>query len=815
MELLAPNGKPSNLPPKQYHLVRTPAFKKWFGDWENSPETASKITDNNGEPLICFHGSNNEFNEFSHKAIGSSNDMGFYGRGFYFTFQKEEKWMRFAIDEASYYGKIVKPYFIKALNPFILGELKQYKGVNINFQGTQSLVFLNNIAKKFPQIAEKITLDKKKYNPFTKENEITQVPISILPDLIDKYSKDLKIIEVQDRGETKINGYLKSKTKEVFYDNTESGGAKGSYIDFDTLSYGIDGNNKKESIEILLIEAALEKYNGIEVKYNPEGYMTRNPEITEEIKKNYDCIMQGETGDELVVFENNRMKLADTTNTTFEGGNPDVRFKDGGLTEVALEKLKRTNIKKYNSIFKNYEGFYHQTTKKSIEKIIKNGFNTKEVWLAPDENASYGEYDESTGKQYSIEVYVPRLKKPFVMDSIMADYGEYGQTENSINKNLSFYEKLGGEANPKTFDKLRQLGYDSIIEEGGDRAYLYPQKAIIDNPTFISKSYHKAKIDGSNPELVKAVENALKGTNIRFKDGGNVSKLPKEFNSNENLNKEDMPYSLIKELGESGIYEYTEKVSYKKRGNFNDGNKSFYKSIKKYAVFKIQNGELKKIRTNINKKSEAVKILKDNSNNNVIFSDGGTTKGLIEVKPNRYLYHSSNTFFRDKIKNEGLVVKGYSETWLGDTEIEGEVIFATNSSNREDWFDSTYDNDIYEIDTNLIKNKWYKDPNFLQKTYHHIITFENIPLKAIKLIYKGSQEDTKYFTSKEAKKVIHASNPNIKYKDGGQIKDLLSAQEVEDKLGRDLHWWNDDVVFIGGQKYKKVYLRPEYKRVIE
>ena len=32
---LAPNGKPSNLTPEQYRLVRTPAFKKWFGDWEN------------------------------------------------------------------------------------------------------------------------------------------------------------------------------------------------------------------------------------------------------------------------------------------------------------------------------------------------------------------------------------------------------------------------------------------------------------------------------------------------------------------------------------------------------------------------------------------------------------------------------------------------------------------------------------------------------------------------------------------------------------------------------------------------------------
>jgi hypothetical protein len=42
---LAPNGQPSNLTPEQYRLVRTPEFKAWFGDWENSPETASKVID--------------------------------------------------------------------------------------------------------------------------------------------------------------------------------------------------------------------------------------------------------------------------------------------------------------------------------------------------------------------------------------------------------------------------------------------------------------------------------------------------------------------------------------------------------------------------------------------------------------------------------------------------------------------------------------------------------------------------------------------------------------------------------------------------
>nr|DAG93651.1 MAG TPA: Structural protein [Crassvirales sp.] len=57
--LLAPNGKVSNLNERQYAQVRTKAFKDWFGDWENNPKNASKVVDENGEPLVVYHGGSN------------------------------------------------------------------------------------------------------------------------------------------------------------------------------------------------------------------------------------------------------------------------------------------------------------------------------------------------------------------------------------------------------------------------------------------------------------------------------------------------------------------------------------------------------------------------------------------------------------------------------------------------------------------------------------------------------------------------------------------------------------------------------------
>ena len=66
-QLLAPNKKPSNLTEQQYAQVRTREFKEWFGDWENDPKNASKVVDENGEPLVAYHGTPwGEFTEFKH-----------------------------------------------------------------------------------------------------------------------------------------------------------------------------------------------------------------------------------------------------------------------------------------------------------------------------------------------------------------------------------------------------------------------------------------------------------------------------------------------------------------------------------------------------------------------------------------------------------------------------------------------------------------------------------------------------------------------------------------------------------------------------
>jgi len=125
---MAPNGKPSKLTKKQYQQVRTPEFKKWFGDWENDPANASKVVDENGEPLVVYHGTKNKFDESEPSKMSWQTRLSQQGPGFYFTNNKKA---------ASGYGKPLNTY-VSIKNPLEIKESSQ------NITKEQALELFNN-----------------------------------------------------------------------------------------------------------------------------------------------------------------------------------------------------------------------------------------------------------------------------------------------------------------------------------------------------------------------------------------------------------------------------------------------------------------------------------------------------------------------------------------------------------------------------------------------------------------------------------------------------------------------------------------------
>lgn len=76
-------------------VVNSPNFIKWFGDWKNNPESASKVVDDKGFPLIVHHGSPSfKGDSFDKEKIGRSINGG--EEGMFCTTQDMEWAKRFS-----------------------------------------------------------------------------------------------------------------------------------------------------------------------------------------------------------------------------------------------------------------------------------------------------------------------------------------------------------------------------------------------------------------------------------------------------------------------------------------------------------------------------------------------------------------------------------------------------------------------------------------------------------------------------------------------------------------------------------------------
>lgn len=148
----APNGKPTNLNERLWLQVRTKAFKDWFGDWTkitfdkdgkvlHIPDGVSKVVDENGEPLVVYHGSNEIFNTFD----TSKKRYNVHNKGIFFTTTE---------DKAKRYGNNIIAAFVNLRNPSISNfdenltfeELRKQENAIINNSDDGSI--LNTIDKE-------------------------------------------------------------------------------------------------------------------------------------------------------------------------------------------------------------------------------------------------------------------------------------------------------------------------------------------------------------------------------------------------------------------------------------------------------------------------------------------------------------------------------------------------------------------------------------------------------------------------------------------------------------------------------------------
>ena len=73
-------------------------FKRWFGDWQNDPQNASKVVNADGTPKVVYHGTNAEFWTFD--LVKSGSNYGDTSSGLFFFTNKKSGYQDSALDYA-------------------------------------------------------------------------------------------------------------------------------------------------------------------------------------------------------------------------------------------------------------------------------------------------------------------------------------------------------------------------------------------------------------------------------------------------------------------------------------------------------------------------------------------------------------------------------------------------------------------------------------------------------------------------------------------------------------------------------------------
>jgi len=412
-ELLAPNGKPSNLNATQYKLVRTPAFKRWFGQWDAeyisnqiaNPYTAVKFIDN-----LLPTKSNAIFSlplvqrlmlglAHNHKVFGAivsflpidvvngitrkhiPSDKTSYNLTVFrdsinssildeYVSSLEQAVTRFTTKLSSFIngGSNEIPFTAleaKNLDLFIIGGLSAFESIT-NLNGGDW-----NIKASRTSSATKPSFSKR----FGSKNNGAMLTSFFdiylfsthREKYFDKNNKKLLVSQVKDEnGEPMVVYHGTTEDFSVFLG--------GSYFTDDYMN--ADGYASGEIVletflnikKPLVINARGRKWDNLKNKY---GTSTR--EIVSKIDETkYDGVIFNNVNDNWFDDENgepqnvyftinpNQIKLADGTNTTFDSENDDIRYTIGGEVNAdgfIIEELDQDLKEVYqNRAFKNISG---------------------------------------------------------------------------------------------------------------------------------------------------------------------------------------------------------------------------------------------------------------------------------------------------------------------------------------------------------------------------------------------------------------------------------------------------------------------------
>ena len=390
--------------------TKTDSFKRWFGDWQNDPQNASKVVNRDGTPMVLYHQTASDFTIFDPKYPGAGTRDNETPFGIFMKSSDKNIGLN-GDKQMALYARIVNPLEVrdrehltrelKKISPDFSSISEEYRNLNEEYRrmvddaGEAVSAYMLEWRKGHPDASRRAIYEDARYNELSDAEDA----------LIDEWEEEAKKME--------------ARSKEIITRDLEANGYDGVIILYDKGSFG----------------------------RSTDTYIALHPE---------------------------QVKSATDNIGTFDGSNPDIRFssrtqQDAEYMELAKDPAKnRAALQKMVDQAAKDAGytrlFYHGSKK-------GGGFTVFKDWQYFTENRDYASRYAERGNDKSLYTTYVRMENLFdtridsvrdIFEDARMEYGMGELQENGLPDWTDGYDIAD-------YIDENDLPYDSIVlDEGGD-----------------------------------------------------------------------------------------------------------------------------------------------------------------------------------------------------------------------------------------------------------------------------------------------------------------------------------------------------------
>ena len=486
----------SNVNKKINKITQSKQFVRWFGDWQNSPKSASKVVDGNGEPLVVYHQTGNDFTVFDTKHTGAGEFDSEMPTGIF---------MKPTNSNISLSGNKQMALYANIRNPFIANSRKELVDFYIkNIDGYSDAK--NEVKRIDSEYKQKFQDEMKRENQeyqklwvARKNGEISEeeyqkaVSRDALDDLLEEWHN--KVNEASKKAKSLIDDYFRNSNYDGVIVNNDVGSfgrSTKTYIAFENTQVKSATNNigtfdgKNPDIRYAIDDTLNDWLDDLPEGIDYEKVVEKNPVVAV-------------------------AKIYNSASKTAESGlrqSQNVRLEEKDYLRIADKIMDKYGIKgKYNP---NYKQELAEQLTGFIEHIGEKGSNFTDVFeeMVNDCKGGIllsGEYDTTLMKD----------EREFVLDlihdkTLFIRPRDIQQIEEDYGSVAKYRKKMFGKTNVAIKTKESGRGYYiedviALVEEyypylldenaDGDMGYLWLEN-LVNN--VLKPKYKNPYFDGEN-----------------------------------------------------------------------------------------------------------------------------------------------------------------------------------------------------------------------------------------------------------------------------------------------------------------------------